>query len=65
MQGIKELVGTIGAFVAIAYATGNQTWVWSTLHSLRAHVIQEMRQDWGCPSIFDKHACKRWDGNRR
>lgn len=65
MPGIKELVGTIATVVGLLYATGNQAIVWSGLYSLRAKVIQEMRQDWGCPSIFDKRACTRWKGSSR
>lgn len=57
LSAIKDLIAAVAISMVFAFSNGNQKWVWKQLGELRHHVIQESKQGWGCPSIFDKNAC--------
>lgn len=58
-SALKDFSAVIATVVVIAYATGQRNWLWNQLYAMRKAAIQEMKHDWGCPSVFDKKACKR------
>jgi len=58
LTALKDLITSIVTITLLAYATGQQEWLWKQIASLRHESIKNSRQDWGCPSIFQKTACK-------
>ena len=65
MPSFKELATVTTVWVMFAFATGHRQWVYDSIGYLRQHAIQESRKSWGCPSIFDSHACHSWSyGNK-
>ena len=64
MPSFSETVGVIVTFIVLATASGHGDWVWRGIGEMRRVAITQSRQDWGCPSIFDAHACKRCEPGR-
>lgn len=58
LAGIKDLTTAIAAITLLAYSTGQQERLWKQITALRREVLREVRQDWDCPSIFHKVACR-------
>jgi len=58
LAAIKDLITAIATITLLAYSTGQQEWLWKQTAILRREVLREARQDWGCPSIFHKVACR-------
>lgn len=59
LSAIKDLVVLVSAIVALAYTTGQEKWLWKQIATIRNQAVAESRSEWGCPSIFDRHACRR------
>lgn len=55
---LKDIIAIIAAVVVLAYSTGQRDWLWKQITAIRLVALAETRDDWGCPSIFDKTACK-------
>ncbi len=58
LAALKELMLLIATIVVIAHATGNREWLWRQIASVRQAALVETKKDWGCPSIFNKSACR-------
>lgn len=58
LAALKEIILIIATVVAIAHATGQQEWLWRQIATVRHVALAETKRDWGCPSIFNKSACK-------
>jgi hypothetical protein len=58
LSALKDIFSAIALTTVIAFANGDQKWIWQQLTELRREAIQLARQDWGCPSIFSKNACR-------
>ena len=59
LGALKDLITVLAAAVLLAYSTGQQDWLWTQIAAIRHGAIIEARRDWGCPSIFNKSACKQ------
>lgn len=55
---LKELLLLIASIVVVADATGQREWLWRQIASVRQTALVETKKDWGCPSIFNRSACK-------
>ncbi len=64
MPSFTELVGVIATFVSLSIATGHGDWVWREIAVAQSNALHAMGQDWGCPSAFNKSACRTY-GPRR
>mgnify|MGYP000302154333 CR=1 FL=1 len=58
-SALRDMTLAIAALVILAYSTGQREWLWKQIAVVRQIALTEARQDWGCPSIFDKSACQR------
>ena len=58
LAALKETILKIAFIVVIAHATGQQEWLWRQIATIRHAALVETKKDWGCPSIFNKSACK-------
>jgi len=58
-SALKDITITIAALVILAYSTGHREWLWKQIAAIRHVTLAEMRQEWGCLSVFDKSARKR------
>ncbi len=58
LAALKDLITAIAAVTLLAYSTGQQEWVWKQIALLRREALAESHKDWGCPSTFNKTACK-------
>jgi len=58
LAALKETILIIASIVVIAHATGQQEWLWRQIATIRHAALVETKKDWGCPSIFNKSACK-------
>lgn len=58
LSALKDILSAITLMTVIAFANGDQKWIWQQLTELRREAIHLSRQDWGCPSIFSKNACR-------
>ncbi|MGZ3747371.1 MAG: hypothetical protein ACXWRE_08380 [Pseudobdellovibrionaceae bacterium] len=56
LAAIKHL---IAAITILAYSTGQQEWLWKQITALQHKALVDAQKNLGCPSIFDKNACKR------
>ena len=63
LAAIKDLITVIATVVLLAYTTGQQDWLWKQIAMLRHETLIESQRDWGCPSIFNKSACKKLPPN--
>lgn len=59
MPSFKEAIGVITTLIILATASGHGDKVWPTLIKFRFYVLKESKKDWGCPSIFNKSACRQ------
>ncbi len=59
LAALKDLITAIAAVTLLAYSTGQQEWLWKQIAILRREALVESQKDWGCPSIFEKSACRR------
>lgn len=59
LAALKEFILIIASIVVIAYATGQREWLWRQIATVRHVALTETKKDWGCPSIFNKSACKK------
>lgn len=57
LASIKDLIVTIATVILLAHSSGRQDWLWKQIAILRHEVLREVRQDWGCPSIFRRKSC--------
>ena len=64
MFAFKELAAAITVWVMLAFATGHRQWVYDGIVFARKHAIQEVRKPWGCPSLWHRDACTRYDPRR-
>ena len=58
LSALKDILSAVALTTVIAFSNGDQKWIWQQLSELRREVIHLSRQDWGCPSIFSKNACR-------
>jgi len=58
LSALKDLIVLVSTIVALAYSTGQQKWLWQQIAILRHEAVIGAKADWGCPSIFDKYACR-------
>lgn len=61
LTAIKDLIAAIAAVTVLAYSTDQQEWLWKQVAVLRFKVLIESKENWGCPSIFNKSACQNID----
>ncbi|MBK7842902.1 MAG: hypothetical protein IPJ71_04290 [Bdellovibrionales bacterium] len=59
LAALKELILLIASIVVIAHATSQREWLWRQIATVRHVALTETKKDWGCPSIFNKSACKK------
>jgi hypothetical protein len=64
MPSFSETIGVIATFIVLSTAAGHGDVVWKTIAEIRRVAITNSRQDFGCPSIFNKGACKSYDPKR-
>jgi hypothetical protein len=57
VAALKDIITAIAAITVLAYATGQQKWLWKQIAILRREALIESQKDWGCPSIFNLRAC--------
>lgn len=58
LAALKEITLLIASIVVIAHASGQREWLWRQITTIRHAALLETKKDWGCPSIFNKSACK-------
>jgi hypothetical protein len=58
ISALKDIIVLVSTIVALAYSTGQQKWLWQQIAVVRREAIAKSTSDWGCPSIFDKSACR-------
>jgi len=58
LVAFKEITLLIASIVAFAHVTGQREWLWRQIATARHAALTEAKKDWGCPSIFNKSACK-------
>lgn len=51
---VRDITAAIVAIVILAYSTGHREWLWKQIAAVRQIALTQARQDWGCPSIFNK-----------
>lgn len=56
---VKDIASVIAIATVFAFSNGDYEWIWRESGTVRTEVMQLVRQDWGCPSIFSKTACGR------
>lgn len=61
LASLKELILIVAAAAVVAQATGQVSWLWKQIAMVRQVALDEAKKDWGCPSIFDKLACRDRD----
>lgn len=59
LAALKEIILLIASIVVIAQATGQREWLWRQIATIRHAALVETKKDWGCPSIFNKSACRK------
>lgn len=64
MPSFSEAMGVIVTFIVLSTASGHGDIVWKAISGIRRVAITNARQDFGCPSIFNKGACSSYDGRR-
>lgn len=64
MPSFSEIIGVIVTFIVLSTASGHGDVVWKVIGEVRRVAISNARQDFGCPSIFNKSACSNYDPNR-
>ncbi len=64
MPSFSEGVGVITTAIVLATASGHGDWIWKGIAEVRRVTISNARQDFGCPSIFNKSACRTYDPKR-
>ena len=64
MPSFLEAMGVIVTFIVLSTASGHGDVVWKAIAEVRRVAITNARQDFGCPSIFTKDACKSYDSSR-
>jgi hypothetical protein len=62
MQLYKDITVAIATLFALAMATGHGQRIDESILSIRKQALSEVRKPWGCPSIFNRNACTRYDG---
>lgn len=55
---LKELMLLVATIVVVAHATEQREWLWRQIATVRHTALAESKKDWGCPSIFNKSACR-------
>ena len=61
MPSFSEIIGTIVTFIVVSTASGHGDWTWKAISEVRKVAISQTDEDWGCPSIFNKNACRSYD----
>lgn len=64
MPSFREAVGVIVTLIVLAVASGRQDLVLRAVAEVRKVALANARADWGCPSVFNRGACKRYDPAR-
>lgn len=59
LAALKDIIAVIGTVVILAYSTGQHEWLWKQITVVRQIALDSARQDWGCPSIFNRTSCCR------
>ncbi len=57
LSATKDLIVLVSTIVALTYSTGQEKWLWQQIAIIRREALLGAKNDWGCPSIFDKRAC--------
>lgn len=60
---LKDIIAVIGAVIILAYSAEQSQWLTKQIAVVRQVALYGARQDWGCPSIFDKRACHHITGS--
>jgi hypothetical protein len=61
MPSFSEAIGVIVTFIVLSTASGHGDVVWKAIAGIRRVAITNARQNFGCPSIFNKGACKSYN----
>ena len=64
MPSFSEAMGVIVTFIVLSTASGHGDVVWKAIAEIRRVATTNARQDFGCPSIFNKGACSNYDPSR-
>jgi len=64
MPSFSGVMGVITTFIVLSTASGHGDVVWKAIAEIRRVAITKSRQNFGCPSIFSKGACKSYDPKR-
>ena len=64
MPSFSEAMGVIVTFIVLSTASGHGDVVWKAIAEVRRVAITNARQDFGCPSIFNKGACSDYVSSR-
>jgi hypothetical protein len=64
LAALKDMIAVFAAIVVLIYSTGQREWLWRQIAVAQQIALAEARQDWGCPSISSKSACKKLVGVR-
>lgn len=59
LGALKDLIVLVAAVVVVAHAGGKREWLWRQISLIHHSALVEVQRNWGCPSIFDKTACRR------
>ncbi len=61
LGAIKDIVILVATAVVVAHASGKLEWVWKQIAIIRRAATVKANENWGCPSIFNKSACHKFD----
>ncbi len=61
MPSFSDAIGVIVTIIVLSTASGHGDIVRKTIAGIRQVAITNSRQDFGCPSIFNKGACSSYD----
>ncbi|MBI2606460.1 MAG: hypothetical protein HYW49_10320 [Deltaproteobacteria bacterium] len=64
MPSFSEIIGVIVTFIVLSTAPGHGDVVWKVIGEVRRVAISNARQDFGCPSVFNRDACMNYDSER-
>jgi hypothetical protein len=64
MPSFSEAMGVIVTFIVLTTASGHGAVVLKAIAGIRRVAITNSRQDFGCPSIFNKGACSSYSSSR-
>lgn len=61
-QGVlTALAGTFLSFYLVCAAVGRADIPWKIIVEMRGKALAEANSNWGCPSVFNKNACREYD----